>query len=86
MTKRRTYGDGGIDARGQNSWRLRYRVNGKRFTKAFRGQSAIVRGGLKQFTLSALTAIRLSTNVHRNLPLSGRQGGVKVEYSTRVVL
>ena len=35
--KRRTYGDGGIDARGENSWRLRYRVNGKRFTKAFRG-------------------------------------------------
>jgi hypothetical protein len=35
--KRRTYGDGGIDARGVNSWRLRYRVNGKRFTKAFHG-------------------------------------------------
>jgi integrase len=34
---RRTYGDGGIDARGENSWRLRYRVNGKRFSKSFRG-------------------------------------------------
>ena len=37
MTKRRTHGDGGIDARGENSWRLRYRVNGQRFTRAFKG-------------------------------------------------
>lgn len=37
MTSRRTHGDGGIDARGENSWRLRYRVNGRRFTKSFRG-------------------------------------------------
>jgi integrase len=37
MTKRRTYGDGGIDERGYGSWRLRYRVNGQRFTKSFRG-------------------------------------------------
>jgi integrase len=35
--QRRTYGDGGIDARGENSWRLRYRVNGQRFTQAFHG-------------------------------------------------
>jgi integrase len=36
MTKR-PHGDGGIDARGPNSWRLRYRINGKRYTKSFRG-------------------------------------------------
>jgi len=37
MTKRRGFRDGGIDARGENSWRLRYRVNGRRFTKTVHG-------------------------------------------------
>jgi len=36
MTKR-AHGDGGIDPRGENYWRLRYRVNGQRFTKTFHG-------------------------------------------------
>ena len=30
MTKRRAHGIGGIDPRGENTWRLRYRVGGKR--------------------------------------------------------
>jgi integrase len=37
MTRRRSHGDGAIDQRGENSWRVRYRVNGKRFTKTVRG-------------------------------------------------
>jgi integrase len=37
MTRRRGHGEGGIDARGGNSWRLRYRVNGRRFTKTMHG-------------------------------------------------
>jgi integrase len=37
MSKRRAFRDGGIDQRGENSWRLRYRVNGRRFTKTFHG-------------------------------------------------
>jgi integrase len=37
MAKRRSHGDGGIDQRGENSWRLRYRVGRKRYTKAFHG-------------------------------------------------
>lgn len=37
MTKRRGHGDGAIDQRGENSWRLRYRVNGKRYTKTVQG-------------------------------------------------
>jgi integrase len=37
MTKRRGHGDGGIDQRGPNVFRLRYRVDGKRFTKTFHG-------------------------------------------------
>jgi integrase len=52
MTSKRSHGDGktkkhksrtrrtgGIEARGENSFRLRYRVNGKRFTKTFQGSS-----------------------------------------------
>lgn len=35
--RRRTYGNGGIDVRGENSWRLRYRIGSKRFTKTIRG-------------------------------------------------
>jgi integrase len=34
---RRGHGDGGIDARGPGSWRLRYRVSGKRHAKTFHG-------------------------------------------------
>ncbi|MBR0871396.1 site-specific integrase [Bradyrhizobium tropiciagri] len=34
---RRTFGEGGIDRRGENIYRLRYRVGGKRFTKTFHG-------------------------------------------------
>ncbi|SRR5579885_352078 len=37
MTKKRSHGDGGIDERGKDRWRLRYRVNGQRYTKTFHG-------------------------------------------------
>jgi integrase len=37
MTKRRGHGDGAIDARGDNTWRLRYRIDGRRFTATVRG-------------------------------------------------
>ena len=33
----RDYGDGGIDQRGKDRWRLRYRVGGKRFSKTVQG-------------------------------------------------
>jgi integrase len=33
MTKKRDYGSGAIEARGPNSWRLRYRIGGKVFRK-----------------------------------------------------
>ena len=52
MTKRRTYGDGGIDARGENSWRLRYRVNGQRFTQAFHGTLSEARKELRRLIRS----------------------------------
>jgi integrase len=37
VTKRRSRGDGGIDQRGQDTFRLRYRVDGKRYTVTFHG-------------------------------------------------
>src|SRR5262249_49871573 len=37
MTKRRDRGDGGIDKRGPDSWRLRYRIKGQRFSVTFKG-------------------------------------------------
>jgi integrase len=46
MTKR-GYGDGGIDERGPNNWRLRYRVNGKRVSVAFTGTKTEARGKLR---------------------------------------
>ena len=33
----RDHSDGGIDERGKDRWRLRSRVNGKRFAKSFHG-------------------------------------------------
>jgi integrase len=37
MTKRRAHGDGNIEERGENIFRLRYRVNKKRYRATFRG-------------------------------------------------
>jgi len=34
---KRDRGDGGIDSRGENRWRLRYRIDGKRYTKSVSG-------------------------------------------------
>jgi integrase len=37
MSKRGHYGAGSIDPSGKNSWRLRYRIDGKRYTKVVEG-------------------------------------------------
>lgn len=55
MIKRRSYGDGGIDARGENVWRLRYRVNGKRYHKTFRGTLSDARKELRRLIRSGDT-------------------------------
>ena len=49
---KRDHGDGGIDERGQDRWRLRYRVNGKRFTKTFRGTIGEARRELRRLLKS----------------------------------
>jgi len=52
MTGKRSHGDGGIDARGENVWRLRYRVNRKRFSKAFHGTLSEARKELRRLIKS----------------------------------
>jgi integrase len=49
---RRDRGDGGIDPRGPNAWRLRYRVKGQRFSKTFHGSSADARKKLRELLKS----------------------------------
>jgi len=44
---KRSFGDGGIDERGDGVYRLRYRVNGRRFTKTFHGTLTEARKGLR---------------------------------------
>src|SRR5689334_20470415 len=46
--KRREHGDGGIDERGPNTFRLRYRVNGRRFTVTFKGTRAEAKTELRR--------------------------------------
>lgn len=62
MTKRRGYGDGGIDERGENVHRLRYRVGGKRFTKTFRGTSTEARKELRKLVRSGDTGEHVAPN------------------------
>jgi integrase len=50
---RRDHGDGGIDARGPDRWRLRWRVDGKRFSKSFRGSISDARKELRRLIKSA---------------------------------
>jgi integrase len=52
MSKRRDRGDGGIDPRGPDTWRLRYRINGKRFTQTFHGTLGDARRELRRLIRS----------------------------------
>jgi integrase len=54
MTKR-SHGDGAIDTRGENTHRLRYRVNGRRFTKTVHGTLTEARKELRALQRSADT-------------------------------
>src|SRR5262245_53735084 len=54
MTKR-SYGDGGIDQRGENSFRLRYRIGKRRFAVTFHGTLAEARTELRRLLRSGDT-------------------------------
>ena len=53
MTSKRGHGDGGIDERGEGRWRLRWRVDGKRYTKSFRGTIGEARRELRRLIKTA---------------------------------
>src|SRR5438445_5156479 len=53
MTSKRDFGDGGLDERGEDHWRLRYRVGGQRYTKAFRGTKRAAQTELRRLLKSA---------------------------------
>jgi integrase len=52
---KRPFGDGGIDTRGENVHRLRYRVGGKRFSKTFHGTLTEARKELRALVRSGDT-------------------------------
>src|SRR5450631_2496129 len=54
MTKR-SHGDGAIDTRGENTHRLRYRIDGKRFTKTFHGTLTQARKEVRRLLQSGAT-------------------------------
>ncbi|MBR0801733.1 site-specific integrase [Bradyrhizobium jicamae] len=52
---KRPFGEGGIDQRGANVFRLRWRANGKRFTKVFHGTKAAARKEIRALITSVDT-------------------------------
>jgi len=52
-SSKRDHGDGGIDERGPDRWRLRYRVGGKRYAKAFHGTKRAAQTELRRLLKSA---------------------------------
>ena len=48
MTNRRGHGEGTIQERGEDTYRIRYRVDGLRFTKTFHGTKADARKELRR--------------------------------------
>jgi integrase len=53
MASKRDHGDGGIDERGPDRWRLRWRVGDKRYTKAFHGTKRAAQTELRGLLKSA---------------------------------
>jgi integrase len=51
-SKRRDHGDGGIDARGPDTWRLRYRVKCKRYSVTFHGSLSDARKEVRRLLKS----------------------------------
>jgi integrase len=60
MTKKRGHGDGGIDRRGENSFRLRYRVRGERHTVTFHGSLSEARAELRRLLNTADTGTHVA--------------------------
>jgi integrase len=55
MTKRLGYGEGSMDERGANQWRLRYQADGRRHTVTFHGTKTEARAELRRLARSVDT-------------------------------
>jgi integrase len=78
--KRRGHGEGSIDQRGEDQWRLRYRVDGKRYAVAFHGTLGAARAELRRLLKSgddgehvAPDKLTVATWIDRWLDLLARQ-------------
>jgi integrase len=60
--KRRDYGEGNIEARGSDKWRLRYRVNGKRHKATFHGTRVEAQRELRRLLKSADDGTHVAPN------------------------
>jgi integrase len=59
MTKRRSHGEGTIKQRGENSFRLRYRIGKKRYSETFRGTPAEAKKRLRELLRSGDTGTHI---------------------------
>jgi integrase len=82
MTTKREYGEGSIKERGENVWRLRYRLNGERYSVTFHGTRAEAKKKLRDLIHSGDTGshvapdkITLSAWVDQWLALLERKAG-----------
>jgi integrase len=59
-TNKRNPHDGGIDQRGPDQWRLRWRVGGKRYSKAFHGSKRAAQTELRRLLQSADAGVHVA--------------------------
>ena len=83
MSNRRSHGTGGLDQRGENSWRLRYRVDGKVHTKSFRGTKTEAGKELRRLLLSGDTGTRRAGQDHARPVDRGVVGGRRSRSAAR---
>jgi hypothetical protein len=74
---RRDHGDGGIDARGPDRWRLRWRVDGKRFTRSFHGSISDARKELRRLIKSADDGQHVAPTATRS-PIICAAGSIRI--------
>ena len=63
MTNKRGHGEGTIQERGENTYRLRYRVDGGRFLRTFHGSDGGSTQGIAENSSSPVTTA--STSIRR---------------------
>src|SRR4051794_38699578 len=90
MSSKRDHGDGGIDQRGPDRFRLRWRVGSKRYTKAFHGTKKAAQVELRRLLKSADDGahvapdkLTLAAWVERWIALQDRQDGHEAQPTHR---